>query len=538
MNELKCPHCGQVFQVDESGYADLVRQVRDDQFATELHERAAAMERERMQAVELAKREADGERQRVVAQRDAQIAELRAQLKASAGEQELAAQKAAAEARRESERAASDLQREVDRLQSELKQQVNAAALVAADAKASLQGDLAARDGQIAQLKAQLDAAANTQAMAVQAAEAKSREDAQRELAAAQQEASELRSRLREQEGAAKLQMTEAVAVAQRERDEARSELARELAVRDAREQQVAAAHELDLKRAREDAQALIRYKDEEIERLKDMKARLSTKMVGESLEQHCETEFNRLRMTAFPHAYFEKDNDASEGSKGDFVFREADEDGNEFISIMFEMKNENDETASKHKNEDFFAKLDRDRAKKGCEYAILVSLLEPESELYNAGIVDVSYRYPKMYVIRPQFFIPIITLLRNATLSSLEAKRELAVMRQQNIDVTNFEAKMEDFKEKFGKNYDVASRKFNTAIEEIDKTISHLNKVKEALLSSENNLRLANDKAQDLTIRKLTWGNKTMKAKFDEAREAGQIEPESIERVDGETDD
>ena len=459
MNELKCPHCGQVFQVDESGYADLIRQVRDDQFAAELHERVSAMERERAQAVELARRDAENARQQAVAERDAKIA----------------------------------------------------------------------------QLKAELDAADATKSMAVQAAEAKSREEAQRALASAQQEASELRSQLREQESAAKLQLNEAVAEMQRERDDARSALAQERAVRDSREQETAAAHELELKRAKEDARVLIRYKDEEIERLKDMKARLSTKMVGESLEQHCETEFNRLRMTAFPRAYFEKDNDASEGSKGDFVFREADEDGNEFISIMFEMKNENDETASKHKNEDFFAKLDRDRTKKNCEYAILVSLLEPESELYNAGIVDVSYRYPKMYVIRPQFFIPIITLLRNAALSSLEAKRELAVMRQQNIDVTNFENKMEDFKEKFGKNYDAASRKFNAAIDEIDKTIDHLNKVKEALLSSDRNLRLANDKAQDLTIRKLTWGNKTMKAKFDEAREAGRIEPESIERVEDE---
>ena len=533
MNELKCPHCGQVFQVDESGYADLVRQVRDEQFTAELHERAEAMERERAQAVELTKRDAEGARQQAVAERDAKIAELQAKLDASAGERELAAQKAAAEARQESERAASDLQREVDRLQAELKQQADAVALAEADAKAGMQSELAERDGQITELKAKLDAAANAQKLAVQAAEAKSREDAQRALVEAQQEAVELRSQLREQESAAKLQLGAAVAQAQRERDDARSALAQEQAVRDSREQQVAVAHELELKRAREDAQALIRYKDEEIERLKDMKARLSTKMVGESLEQHCETEFNRLRMTAFPRAYFEKDNDASEGSKGDFVFREADEDGNEFISIMFEMKNENDETASKHKNEDFFAKLDRDRIKKGCEYAILVSLLEPESELYNSGIVDVSYRYPKMYVIRPQFFIPIITLLRNAALSSLEAKRELAVMRQQNIDVTGFETKMEDFKEKFGKNYDAASRKFNAAIDEIDKTIDHLNKVKEALLSSDRNLRLANDKAQELTIRKLTWGNKTMKAKFDEAREAGQIEPESVERVE-----
>ena len=250
------------------------------------------------------------------------------------------------------------------------------------------------------------------------------------------------------------------------------------------------------------------------------MKVRLSTKMVGESLEQHCETEFNRLRMTAFPNAYFEKDNDASEGTKGDFIFRECDASGNEIISIMFEMKNENDETATKHKNEDFFKKLDHDRRQKGCEYAVLCTLLEPESELYNAGIVDVSYRYKKMYVIRPQFFIPMITLLRNAAMNSLAYKQELALVRQQNIDVTGFEEKLEAFQSGFGKNYDLASRKFKTAIDEIDATIKHLQKVKDNLVSSENNLRLANDKAQGLSIRKLTWGNKTMKEKFDEARE------------------
>ena len=271
----------------------------------------------------------------------------------------------------------------------------------------------------------------------------------------------------------------------------------------------------------RKSADELLRYKDAEIERLRDMKARLSTKMVGETLEQHCENEFNRLRMTAFPRAYFEKDNDASEGSKGDFIFRECDEDGNEVVSIMFEMKNENDTTATKHKNEDFFKKLDADRVKKGCEYAILVSLLEPESELYNAGIVDVGYRYPKMYVIRPQFFIPIITLLRNAAMNALAYKQELALVRQQNIDVTNFEEKLGKFQDGFSQNFERASRKFNDAINEIDTTIKHLQKVKENLLSSENNLRLANDKAQALTIRKLTWKNPTMKAKFDEARAA-----------------
>ena len=491
MNELRCPRCGQVFQVDESGYADLLRQVRDDRFEAELKERAEALGREH----------------------------------------ELAERNAVAEAQKEAERSASELRREIDRLQAELKRSGDAAAIAAADARQPLQDDLAERDREIASLKARLDGAAAARELAVRAAEAKSREDAQAKIAKAQSEAADLRSRLSEQKAESELALARAVSSAERERDEAKSALAQERAVRDSKEQQVAAAHELELEQVRRESEALVRYKDEEIERLRDMKARLSTKMVGETLEQHCETEFNRIRMTAFPRAYFEKDNDASEGSKGDFIFREADGDGTEVLSIMFEMKNENDETATKHKNEDFFAKLDRDRRQKGCEYAVLVTLLEPESELYNAGIVDVSYRFPKMYAIRPQFFIPIITLLRNAALSSLEAKRELAAMQRQNIDVTNFESKMEDFKERFGKNYDLASRKFNTAIDEIDKTIDHLNKVKAALISSENNLRLANDKAQDLTIRKLTWGNTTMKEKFDEARAAGRIGAGSVER-------
>lgn len=261
--------------------------------------------------------------------------------------------------------------------------------------------------------------------------------------------------------------------------------------------------------------ESALKLKEEENERLKDLKSKLSTKMVGETLEQHCQTEFNRIRTAAFPHAYFEKDNDARTGSKGDYIFRELDEAGNEIVSIMFEMKNENETTATKHKNEDFFKELDKDRREKNCEYAILVSLLESDSELYNTGIVDVSYRYEKMYVIRPQFFIPIITLLRNATLSSLQYKQELAVVRSQNIDITHFEENMEKFKVGFARNYDLASRKFKTAIDEIDKTINSLQKTKDALLSSENNLRLANNKAEELTIKRLTRGNPTMAQKF-----------------------
>ena len=261
--------------------------------------------------------------------------------------------------------------------------------------------------------------------------------------------------------------------------------------------------------------ESALKLKEEENERLKDLKSKLSTKMVGETLEQHCQTEFNRIRTAAFPHAYFEKDNDARTGSKGDYIFRELDEAGNEIVSIMFEMKNENETSATKHKNEDFFKELDKDRREKNCEYAILVSLLESDSELYNTGIVDVSYRYEKMYVIRPQFFIPIITLLRNAALSSLQYKQELAVVRSQNIDITHFEENMEKFKVGFARNYDLASRKFKTAIDEIDKTINSLQKTKDALLSSENNLRLANNKAEELTIKRLTRGNPTMAQKF-----------------------
>lgn len=264
---------------------------------------------------------------------------------------------------------------------------------------------------------------------------------------------------------------------------------------------------------------AQLKAKDEAIEFYKDLKTRMSTKMVGETLEQHCETEFNRLRSTGFQNAYFEKDNDARTGSKGDYIFRECTEDGVEFISIMFEMKNEMDTTATKHKNEDFFRELDKDRNEKGCEYAVLVSLLESESELYNSGIVDVSHKYPKMYVIRPQFFIPMITLLRNAAMNSIEYRTQLVEMRNQNIDISRFEDEMNDFKEKFAKNYDLASRKFKTAIEEIDKTITHLQKTKDALLSSENNLRLANNKAEDLSIKKLTRNNPTMAQKFAELK-------------------
>jgi hypothetical protein len=320
-----------------------------------------------------------------------------------------------------------------------------------------------------------------------------------------------LESKINQAETEKKLALSVAIRDIEKEKDQ----LANDLKAKDTEMELNEKSLQADFNRELEHAAKDLQLKDEEIERLKDFKQKLSTKMIGETLEQHCETEFNKLRATAFQNAYFEKDNDASGGTKGDYVFKETDLNANEIISIMFEMKNEGDETATKKKNEDFFAKLDKDRRDKGCEYAVLVSLLEADNEFYNTGIVDVSYKYPKMYVIRPQFFIPIISLLRNAGMKSLEYKTELTMMRNQNIDITNFEDKINDFKTGFARNYDLASRQFKTAIDEIDKTMSHLQKTKESLLSSVNNLRLANNKAEDLTIKKLTHGNPTMKEKF-----------------------
>lgn len=412
MNEIICPHCKKAFKVDEAGFADILKQVRDHEFENALRERVQMLEKEKQSAIKLAE----------------------------------------------------------------------------ATTKNELQADAAKKDAEIAELKAEKDLAL---------AQLELRKDS---------ELSELRSKLQAIETEKKLAVTEAVYVVEKQRDE----LASELKSKDTEKQLL----ETSLK---EQFETELKSKDEMIAYYKDMKARLSTKMVGETLEQHCETEFNKLRATAFPTAYFEKDNDARTGSKGDYIYRETDVAGNEIISIMFEMKNEGDETATKHKNDDFLRELDKDRSEKKCEYAVLVTLLEADSELYNSGIVDVSHRYPKMYVIRPQFFIPIITLLRNAALNSLKYKSELALVKAQNVDITNFEDNMEKFKEGFAKNYDLASRKFKTAIDEIDKTIDHLQKTKDALLSSENNLRLANNKAEDLTIKRLTRGNPTMAAKFAE---------------------
>ena len=408
----------------------------------------------------------------------------------------------------------SEFERDLNkRLQIAEQDKQNAIELAETKAASELQKAAAARDSELQDLKAQLQRSQQEKESAVELAEAKSLNELQQAAAAKDAEIQQLTTKLDAVEIAQKLAVTEAVGTVEKERDALQSELAKVELEKKLAETSLVEKYETQIK-----------DRDASIERLRDMKARLSTKMVGETLEQHCETTFNQLRATAFPSAYFEKDNDASAGSKGDYIFKESDDADTEIVSIMFEMKNESDETATKRKNEDFFKELDKDRNEKGCEYAILVSLLEPDSELYNSGIVDVSHRFPKMYVVRPQFFIPIITLLRNAAMSSLEYKSELALVKSQNIDVTSFEDDLETFKTAFGKNYDLASRRFETAIEEIDKSIDHLEKTKKALQGSERNLRLANDKAQDVTIKKLTRGNPTMKAKFSELENQDQF--------------
>ena len=429
MNEIKCPNCQKVFQVDESGYAAILKQVHDAEFDKEIERRKQEYENSEKRSVELAVT-------KVNADKDKQIADLRNEL-------ELARQQLASELAR----VKSD---------SDLK--------------------MASKEQKIAELTNQIALSDNEKQLAVtNALHAKDKELADKDAVIV-----ELKGQLKNQE-------TE-------------STLKEKSIEENYRNQRIA--------------------KDKEIEFYKDFKARQSTKMVGESLEQHCMTQFNMFRTAAFPNAYFDKDNQVSEtGSKGDFIFRDYGEDGTEFISIMFEMKNELDETKTKHKNEDFFKELDKDRNEKGCEYAVLVSLLEPDSELYNSGIVDVSYKYPKMYVIRPQCFIPMITLLRNAAVRSLEVRKELAVIKNQQVDLTNFEENMQAFKEAFGRNYRLASEKFKTAIDEIDKSIQHLQKIKDALVSSENNLRLANNKAEDLSVKKLTKNAPSVKAMLDEIR-------------------
>lgn len=419
MNDIICPNCKKVFKVDEAGFADILKQVRDHEFEEEMQNRLLLAEKEKVNAVKLAE----------------------------------------------------------------------------ANLKNTLQENLAKKDQEMLEIKAQ-----NERNLSAQ-------------LAKKEAEIAEMKSKIEKAEIETKLTVNIAVQKIEKERDELANSVKNIETEKQLFEKSLIEKFSSELK-TKDD---IIKLKDEEIALRKDLKQKLSTKMLGETLELHCEIEFNKLRATGFQKAYFEKDNDSRAGSKGDYIYRETDDVGNEIISIMFEMKNEGDETATKKRNEDFLKELDKDRTEKKCEYAILVSMLEAENEFYNGGIVDMAYKYPKMYVIRPQFFIPIITLLRNAAMNSLKYKAELALVKNQNIDITNFEENINNFKEGFARNYELASRKFKTAIDEIDKTIDHLQKTKEALLSSENNLRLANNKADDLTIKKLTRDNPTMTAKFED---------------------
>lgn len=459
MHEIICPHCSKAFKIDEAGYADILKQVRDGEFEKQLHERLELAEQEKFAAVQLAEARVSGELQKTAFAKDTEIEQLKARLDASEVARQLAVTQALGTIEKEKDSLANELAQLKQEKQSDRQ-------LAEAKLASELQRTASAKDAEIQTLKARLDSGVISQQLAI----------------------------------------TQAVSKLEKEREALRSNLERVELEKDLAEKSLRERYEIQL-----------RDRDDTIERLREMKARLSTKMIGETLEQHCETEFNRIRATAFSRAYFEKDNDSSTGSKGDYIFRDRDDAGTEIVSIMFEMKNESDTTATKKRNEDFLRELDKDRQEKGCEYAVLVSLLEPESELYNSGIVDMFHRYPKMYVVRPQFFIPIITLLRNAAMNSLKYKTELALMRAQNIDITNFEEELESFKSGFGRNYELASKQFHTAIAEIDKSIDHLQKTKDALLGSDRNLRLANDKAQDVTIKKLTRKNPTMATKFAE---------------------
>jgi len=471
MQDIRCPKCGEVFQVDESGYAAILKQVRDKEFEKELQRRETEFKTEKDNAVTIAVTKTEAEKDKEIAELNRKVSQLIAQQQANA-------EKADADKKL----AIAEKDRELSAL------------------KAKHDADVAKKDQELSGLKSQSEAAIKLA------------------LAEKEKEIERLNSLIDKQKLENDVEISKAVGekekrISELETSLKTSESTHALELKNAND-----THEIAIKNIEEKHKSEIDNYKAEIERIRDFKARQSTKMVGESLEQHCEIEFNKLRPTAFRNAYFEKDNDAKTGSKGDFIFRE-EQDGVEFISIMFEMKNEMDTTATKHKNEDFFKELDKDRNEKKCEYAVLVSLLEQDNELYNTGIVDVSYRYDKMYVIRPQYFIPLITLLRNAALNSVAYKKELAVVRNQNVDVTNFEEKLLDFQAKFSSNYIAASNKFQTAIDEIDKTIDHLQKVKDALLGSERQLRLANDKAQDLSVKKLTRGNPTMQAKFAELK-------------------
>lgn len=470
MNEIKCPHCGKVFQVDESGYAAILKQVRDEEFTKELNERELAIKIEKESALKLANEESEKILQKTTAEKNEAIANLQSEIKSLKEKIALEVDKAVIKKDKEisekSQQKLSESESKIQKLESELESSKK-------ELKLKLANAISEKNEEIAQLKTQLINKETEKQLAVTQAIS----EKEKELSEKSQKILTLNSKLESAENEYKIQ-------------------------------------ENALKKQYEEQ---LKGKDELIDYYKDFKARQSTKMVGESLEQHCEIEFNKLRATGFKNAYFEKDNDAKSGSKGDYIYRESDENGVEIISIMFEMKNEMDTTTTKHKNADFFQELDKDRNEKNCEYAILVSLLETDNELYNSGIVDVSYKYNKMYVIRPQFFIPMITLLRNAALNSLKYKQELLQVRNQNIDITNFEQNLLDFKDSFSKNYQHAHDRFIDAIKEIDNSIDHLQKIKENLTKSDNHLRSANNKIEGVSIKKLTKGNPTMQAKFAE---------------------
>ena len=513
MSQIKCPNCGTVFQVDESQYHEILQQVRNEEFEKELNER-------QKNSNQIIQSKLEKEYESKLNQKALEIKELQTN-------KELEIKQLQSDFNQKQ----NDKEQEVISLKEKLEASTQ---LTKSETQKEYQEQLNQKDLEISKLNAKLDQILSQNKIN----ESKTEQEYKLQLQAKENEIQALKNNISNNEKVLKANLENTyqsrlneknLEIQSLKQDMDKAKVENELNVKSIKQdlqnqiEQDKMKYQLQEKSLQEKYDTLLQTKDEQIAYYKDFKLKQSTKMIGESLEQHCEIEFNKLRATGFQNAYFEKDNDARTGSKGDYIYRELDENGVEIISIMFEMKNENDKTATKHKNEDFLKELDKDRNEKHCEYAVLVSMLEPENELYNTGIVDKSHRYPKMYVIRPQFFIPMITILRNAALNSMQYKNELQLMRNQNIDITNFEESMNDFKQKFSRNYELASKKFNIAIEEIDKTISHLQKTKEALLSSERQLQLANNKAEDLTIKRLTRNNPTMKQKFDELKKDNQ---------------
>lgn len=513
MSQIKCPNCGTVFQVDESQYHEILQQVRNEEFEKELNER-------QKNSNQIIQSKLEKEYESKLNQKALEIKELQTN-------KELEIKQLQSDFNQKQ----NDKEQEVISLKEKLEASTQ---LTKSETQKEYQEQLNQKDLEISKLNAKLDQILSQNKIN----ESKTEQEYKLQLQAKENEIQALKNNISNNEKVLKANLENTyqsqlnkknLEIQSLKQNMDKAKVENELNVKSIKQdlqnqiEQDKMKYQLQEKSLQEKYDTLLQTKDEQIAYYKDFKLKQSTKMIGESLEQHCEIEFNKLRATGFQNAYFEKDNDARTGSKGDYIYRELDENGVEIISIMFEMKNENDKTATKHKNEDFLKELDKDRNEKHCEYAVLVSMLEPENELYNTGIVDKSHRYPKMYVIRPQFFIPMITILRNAALNSMQYKNELQLVRNQNIDITNFEESMNDFKQKFSRNYELASKKFNIAIEEIDKTISHLQKTKEALLSSERQLQLANNKAENLTIKRLTRNNPTMKQKFDELKKDNQ---------------